>query len=302
MANATRDLPSESFFFCANDLKGVPHYILLSLNLLIAVTSFSGNLFIIVVLQRVTSIHPPSKLLFSSLAFTDLFVGVIVQPLSIVYFLYPEVSKLCSYIGHIYSGVGLMLCGVSMFTATAISVDRCFALMLGVRYRHYVTKKRIQTFMVASWLANIGNAVSMLYNDAFAYTTVGAGLLCLTTSVFSYVKIHRVLRNHQTQVHQQLYFQQPNRREIPIKIARYRKTVSSALWVSAVMVSCYLPYVVITSIVYLSDIYSPILLFATELAATLVQLNSSLNPLLYCWKIREVRRAATNLLKQFLCS
>ena len=45
-----------------------------------AITSFPGNLLIIVALQKVTSIHPPSKLLFSCLALTDLCVGIILQP------------------------------------------------------------------------------------------------------------------------------------------------------------------------------------------------------------------------------
>ena len=60
-----------------------------------AITSFPGNLLIIVALQKVTSIHPPSKLLFSCLALTDLCVGIILQPLNIAYMLSPHYYSLC---------------------------------------------------------------------------------------------------------------------------------------------------------------------------------------------------------------
>lgn len=301
MANATGDVPLRSFFSCSSDPKGLQIYILSSVNVLIAITSFPGNLLIIVVLRRITSIHPPSKLLYSSLASTDLCVGIILQPLSIVYLLSLEVSDLCSHIGSTFSTVTLALCGVSLLTSTAISFDRFLALKLGIRYRHYITKELIWAFVFISWLVSCGNAVIYLYkSDVFAYTTTVAVFLCVSTSVFSYINIYRVLRHHQTQV-QQLHLQQPNRRVIPIKIARYRKTVSSALWVTAVLVACYLPFVVIIFTAYSSSIHSPVLAIAADLAITLVQLNSSLNPLLYCWKIKEVRRTAINSLKQFLC-
>ena len=60
-----------------------------------AISSFPGNLLIIVALQKVTSIHPPSKLLFSCLALTDLCVGIILQPLNIAYMLSPHYYSLC---------------------------------------------------------------------------------------------------------------------------------------------------------------------------------------------------------------
>lgn len=203
MANATGELPLTTFFSCSSDPKGLLIYILSSVNVLIAITSFPGNLLIIVVLRRITSIHPPSKLLYSSLASTDLCVGIILQPLSIVYLLSLEVSDLCRHIGSTLSAVALALCGVSLLTSTAISFDRFFALKLGIRYRHYITKKQIWVFVFISWLVSCGNAVMYLYNkDTFAYTTTVAVhvLLCVSTSVFSYVKIYRVLCQHQTQI------------------------------------------------------------------------------------------------------
>ena len=198
MANATGEVPLRSFFSCPSDPKGLLIYINSSLNVLIAITSFPGNLLIIVALRRITSIHPPLKLLYSSLASTNFCVGIILQPFSLVYLLSLEVFALCSHTGSTFSAVALTL-----FTSTAVGLDRFFALKLGIRYRHYITKKQIWVFVFISWLVSCGNAVMYLYNkDAFAYTTTVAVhvLFCVSTSVFSYVKIYRVLCQHQMQI------------------------------------------------------------------------------------------------------
>ena len=55
--------------------------LILTLNIPLSITAFLGNVLIIVALQKVSSIHPPSKLLLACLASTDLCVGLITQPL-----------------------------------------------------------------------------------------------------------------------------------------------------------------------------------------------------------------------------
>ena len=43
---------------------------------------------------------------------------------------------------------GWLLCGVSGSTSTAISVDRLIALLLGLRYRHVVTLRRVRVVVI----------------------------------------------------------------------------------------------------------------------------------------------------------
>ena len=52
-----------------------------ALNIFISITAALGNALILIVLKNVSSIHPPTKLFFRCLTVTDLFVGLIVQPL-----------------------------------------------------------------------------------------------------------------------------------------------------------------------------------------------------------------------------
>ena len=123
------------------DIVCKPHFngryqkiIVSTLDALLAITAFLGNALIVVALPKVSSLHPPSKLLLGCLATTDLCVGLIKQPIYVNFLLSPENSKHCYYSVILSNTMGSIFCGVSLLTLTAISVDRLLALMLGLRY------------------------------------------------------------------------------------------------------------------------------------------------------------------------
>ena len=78
-------------------------------------------------------------------------------------------------------------------------------------------------------------------------------------------------------------------------IEKYKKTVYSTLWVQLALVVCNGPFVIVTVVKTIRGI-SATLFVAEAFTATLVYLNSSLNPVLYCWKIKEVRMAVKDTL------
>ena len=110
-------------------------------NVILALTAILGNFLILVALRKESSLHPPSKLLYRCLATTDLLVGLVSQPLKIIYWISiaSEHWNLCRYTRDAASITGYALCGVSLGTTTAITVDRLLALLLGLRYKTTVT-------------------------------------------------------------------------------------------------------------------------------------------------------------------
>ena len=123
--------------------------------------------------------------------------------------------------------------------------------------------------------------------------------LCLVTTIFAYIKIFFTLRHIHINVQNHAAQGQPSQ-AIPLNVARYRKAVYSALWVQETLVVCNLPYgpYGIVSILVLQRGISLSVYLALVLTLSLIYLNSSLNPLLYCWKIREVRQAVKETLRQ----
>ena len=290
--------------FCTNGLFGVQLHIFLSvLNICLCFTAFLWNAVILMALRKECSFHPPSKLLFRCLASSDLCVGLILEPLYTAYLMSPRLSIICSYASILTNISSGFFCGVSLTTLTTISLDRLLALQLGLRYRLIVTLKRARFFVVLLWLSS--GITAMMFNFSY-FITVGIMcivlLLCLITSTFSYTKIYFTLRQHQSQVDDSIQRQGTyNGGGRALNIVRYRKTVSAALWLQMTLVVCYLPFCVIAALYAITGLRSPSRDFAWEVALTLVMFNSSLNPILYFWKIREMRKAVKDTLRQLCC-
>ena len=307
LTNLTEDPKQTSYhgLACsAKFTKGVHnHFIVLSaLNGIVAITAFLGNALILVALHKETSLHAPSKLLFRNLATADLCVGLIVEPLFVTYLIssLKERWNFCPYIFAVFSITSHILCGVSLFTLTAISVDRLLALLLGLRYRLVVTLKRIYRIVVVFWILSTTSATMWYLNQPIAswYVCVVVAL-SVVTAIFFYTKIFLTLRHNQIQAQGNVHQGQPSQ-TVQLNIARYKRTVSSALWVQLALVVCYLPFTIVEVLRLQRGVTSDNIV-AIFFSYTLLYLNSSLNPILYCWKIREVRQAVKDTLRGLLC-
>ena len=273
-----------------------------ALNIFLAITASLGNALILVALHKVSSIYPPTKLLFRSLAVTDLCVGLISQPL--------YVTEVLSFITNInwnpdyyiirgYYVSTFVLSAASILTSTAISVDRLLALSLGLRYRHVVTLRRVRVVIICLWLLSLPLGVCTGFSGIAATVLFVVLIICLLTSLFSYIKIYLRLRHHQNQSQPQVnQAQPPNGGQIPLNIARYKKTVSSIAWVQLALLVCYLPFSFWGLLTLFGGINQPEVSFS---AFSFLYLNSSLNPILYCWRIRDVREAVKETIRQLNC-
>ena len=283
-------------YLTSSELHG--HLTFLSvLNSFLSVTAFLGNVLILIALHKESSLHPPSKLLLRNLATTDLCVGLIAEPLNVIFWM-SQVNKqwnICRYAVIAQFITNYTLCGVSVGTLTAISVDRLLALLLGLRYRQVVTLKRTYVIVITFWMVSTVVSAIRFWNHLLVlWCGIIVTSLCLVISTFSYTKIFFTLRHHQNQV--QDHVQQPNQTN-QLNIARYKKALSTALWLQLTLVACYLPYCIEVA----SRPFSTLDPSARIYTRTLVYLNSSLNPILYCWKIEEVRQAVKDTIRQVLC-
>ena len=109
--------------------------------------------------------------------------------------------------------------------------------------------------------------------------------LCLVTSTLSYTKIFLTLSHNQIQPQENIS-QAQSTQATPLNMARYRKAASSALWIQVTIVVCYLPYFVAVFLTPHGELPFPNYL-ARQFGITISFLYSSLNPLLYCWKIKD---------------
>ena len=296
------NLQTVTELWCSVELTGAVHGELIFLsvvNTCLSIIAFLGNALILIALHKDTSIHPPSKLMYRNLAITDLCVSIIVEPLNVAY-LISVVNRrwaICYYAYLTAHFSAVTLCGVSLITLTTISVDRLLALLLGLRYRQVVTLKRTRLIAIGGWIVSIVGASTSFLNILIVslYVHIGTAF-CLVTTICAYTKIFMSLRHNQ--IHGQNHVVQGQSSQAnTLNKARYRKAVYSALWVQVTLVICYLPYGIAVALTPQRGMPLSTYL-ALQFTGTLVFLNSSLNPFLYCWKITEVRKAVKETLQQ----
>ena len=138
-------------------------YVLATLNLFLAITASLGNIVIFAALPKVSSIRPHSKLLFRCLTTTDLLAGVSSQPLFAIVLISVarRAFQLCYTIMSFNDVIGKSLAAVSLWTLTAISVDRFLALKLGLKCKRVVTLRRTQGLLIFFWTFSV--SISCLY-------------------------------------------------------------------------------------------------------------------------------------------
>ena len=284
--------------------------IIAGINIFLAIAASLGNTLILIALHKVTSIYPPTKLLFRCLAVTDLLVGLISQPLYVTFLF----SLFTTWNENVAIDLAdefffRLLPAVSLLTSAAISVDRLLALLLGLRYRYTVTLRRVWVFIVCFWLISALQATGSVFFEYPKLPEIAFWIFCalltlsFLVSVFSYLKIFKTLRYRQVQVHRNTQQgQRPNGGGNQLNIARYKKTVYSIAWVQLALLICYFPLNLMVFLRLLGKLpFSTKLYITTESFVTLFYLNSSLNPALSCWRIRDVRQEVKNMIRKIFC-
>ena len=163
-----------------------------------------GNGLILYPLYKISSLHPSSKCLFSNLACTDIRVGLIFQPSHLAYIISQEHSPICYHGSLINRTLGVIFCGVSVLTLTAISTDRLLAVSLGFRYRQVVTLWRVRVTLVLCWRVCItrgitNNSILPIY---LIISNMGV-ILSMITSTFCYIAFYIKLHRQQAQLQDQ---------------------------------------------------------------------------------------------------
>ena len=127
------------------------------------------------------------------------------------------------------------------------------------------------------------------------YSTID--LVCIIATALFYWRIYLSTRRHTIQINSLQVHQAEQNGEVMAYTARQRKSAAGAFYVFLVLLACYLPMLCV-SFTDLSTGLQSTLIFLLKLNAnTLFLLNSSLNPLIYSWKMRHIRRTIMTLLR-----
>ena len=257
-------------------------------NAFLSLTALLGNSAILITFWKTSSLHSAANILLRSLAVSDLAVGLLVQPF--------DIANTISGIYAFYFAVtilGPFLTIASFFTITAIAVDRLLALQLHLRYHAVVTPFRVTWIVVFIWVFAGIFASTKYWIASLSQVAISATInSLLVVNFLVYLKIYLVVRRHQRQIQHMHHQQGPNNDILSMK--RFKKSAMNTFLVFILLLFSYLPS---SFIVYLAFAGVIISRKVFAIVFTLIFLNSSLNPALYCWRDREICTAV----KQLFC-
>ena len=267
-------------------------------NSFLCYTTIMLNIVTIHAIRETSSLPKTLKTLLLSLAVSDVGVGLFGQPfyISLLVKWLQQNDPRCNLYKAFDIIVGLFSTA-SFLGVVTVSVDRFLAIHLHLRYREFVTHKRVVAIVISIWVLSAYFSLIPFWappDIRALILSIGTVIgLLLTTLV--YIRIYLAVRRHKNQI-QVLQVQNATQTGAIANFAEVIKSSVETFYVYLVFLVCYLPIFITSSafqIINPSIAWKRFLLFSL----TLIFVNSSLNPVIYCWKMRHIRHAVMNILR-----
>ena len=273
-------------------------------NNFLSYTAIMLNIVTIHAIRKTSSLPNTLKTLLLNLAVSDIGVGVFVQPFYtslLVKWLQQNNPGCQTYMVFVITTSSFYQ--ASFFGVVALSLDRFLAIHLHLRYQELVTHKRVVVVVISIWLFSVFLPLMMVWAplsvDIFLFIKSTLGVIGLLLTTFIYIRIYFAVRHLKNQI-QAMQEQQV---AVNSEIANFARLVKSAVgifYVNITVLVCYAPHFI--SLVCLKVNGPTIALHRFFLLSlVLVFLNSSLNPVIYCWKMRHIRQSLFNMLRNVSC-
>jgi hypothetical protein len=176
-----------------------------------------------------------------------------------------------------------------------ISLDRFLALYLHMRYHSRVTVRHTMFIMLVLWVS-CGVSLPGWFHSNRNITSalvIPFTSLYFVTSLICYIKIHQIVRRHRRQIAIQL-------RSLNVPTPRQGRSITTSIYIHGLFIICLIP-IVISNVVSLASDDRQTVSYFLYVAWTIVFINSSLNPLLYIYRMKDIKKVVVRMAKSFFC-
>nr|XP_058940121.1 beta-4C adrenergic receptor-like [Pocillopora verrucosa] len=262
-------------------------------------TSVMLNIVTIYAIHKTSAIAKTLKTILLSLACSDVAVGLFSQPIY-TFFLVKwfqlenincDIYQVLNISAHLFSIA-------SFLGVVAVGVDRFLAVHLHLRYQELVTHRRVVVVVIDKWVCSAFVSLMIfwgLLSTQQLINLVGAALGFIIALVV-YIRLYFTVRRHKNQIQCMQIQEVTHSDEIKNFIALIKSTVS-IFYVYLLLLICYLPFFICSDVMRMYGSSIALKQFFLY-SMTLVFINSSLNPVIYCCKVRHVRHAIMNILRK----
>ena len=258
------------------------------------------NAFLILAIKQRSELQKPSNVMLSSLAVTDLLVGVIVMPISATdnFFSirHPVSFEYKCILYKIDMFFETLLFTATLHHLTVIAWERYVAVLKRMDYKCIITNGRIKKIAIATWLfALFPTIVNFILKvvvvdsrimKSFLTAKTAIDTACLFLVAFFYRKIYLEIRNRKLNEISQI--------DALIKAKLESKVAKTTVFLTAAVISFYIPLFVIGFLGRVVSVFRSIA--AHRLLRMVTHLNSLFNPFFYCYRDHRFRNAILELL------
>ena len=270
-------------------------------NAYLSYTATMLNIVAIYAIRKTSSLSRNLKTLLLSQAVSDLGVGLLVQPMVVAQVMTSKQNSETKHMaGLIPTNLLIFATNLfifaTLFSVTALCADRFLAIRLNLRYQELVAYQRVLAAVISIWV--ISTLISLLPKQIMYVSFAIIESACIVTATFLSAKLYLTIRRHINQIQ----VSQVAQNDQGESVQRKRKSAMATLYVYLVFIACYLPDIcVLIIVVSISDPRIDLghLQFYT---LTLLFLNSTLNPLIYCWKTKRIQHTIVSTLRHIFSS
>ena len=274
------------------------------LNAYFSYSSTMLNIVVIYAIRKTSSLSKNLKTLLLSLAFSDLGVGLLAQPMFVAYIIDSQQNNATNGTNNvIYIALPFavnLFTFASLFGVTALGAERFLAIYLHLRYQELVTYKRVAAVVVSIWVISALISLIRLFipKNIMYVSFVIITSACIVTATLLSVKLYLTLRRHINQIH----VPQVAQNDQGERVQRKRRSSMASLYVYLVFIVCYLPNICV--LIIIANISEPTidLQHLQFYTLTLLFVNSTLNPLIYCWKMKGIQHTIVGTLRNLFSS
>ena len=256
------------------------------------------NIVTICAIRKTSTLPKNLKTLLVSLAISDVGVGLVGQPTYLsLHVSWLKLNDPSCNANRLLTISGNLFSLASFLGVVAVSVERFLALRLHLRYQELVSQKRVGTLVISIWAFSLFVSLMVFWSSVHIISIIISvtASFSFIVSVVLYLRIYLTVRRHKHQI-QSLQVQDIGQSGEITNFSRLVKSTVDIFYVYLVFLFCYSPCFI--SVVLIKIFGSSVALKRFFLfSITLVYLNSSLNPLIYCWKMRHIRRAIVDVLR-----
>ena len=266
-----------------------------------------GNGLVLAAIWRNPSLRTPSYILLAGLALTDFCTGIISEPFLVANEVLDSLVKFCDRNSSSSVYFTMRIIGdssleyffyLTLLIMTLMSIER----WMHMSRQSLLTVRRLLRIIVVLFFIPIPFVFYRfkdVFNFAYLFTNIAFVVICLFVTSVAYIKVFRIIRRHQHQIRANESC--PNFVQPAINLAKYKKSVFSIFYILVIFYTGYLPMAITLMLIMIFGKNCSVTVLSFYISTMLVFLSSSLNPLLYLWRMKDIRQEAIKVVKRIIC-